>query len=141
MRPTMITICDEIQKIKHRLTVASNLGIGLPYYAAHDLLQADNNVRPKTLLEQQIVTIKEIYRERYKRYNPFYFDLNFQFDMNSWIPIKLVVEDKVKERQATDAEGIGNDQENELFQLITDGLKRFGLVVITGTILILNCFT
>ncbi len=70
-------------------------------------------------------TIKESYRQRFAKYNPFYFDLGFQFDMNSWIPIKLVVEN--------------NREENDPFQLIENGLKRNAnelkvgsLVVITG---------
>ncbi len=70
-------------------------------------------------------TIKESYRQRFAKYNPFYIDLGFQFDMNSWIPIKLVAE--------------YNREENDPFQLITNGLKsnanelKVGsLVVITG---------
>jgi hypothetical protein len=69
--------------------------------------------------------LKEIYRNLFAKYNPFYFDLGFQFDMNSWIPIKLVAEN--------------NREENDPFQLIADGLKRNtnelkvgSLVVITG---------
>ncbi len=72
-----------------------------------------------------IRTIKDSYRQRYSKYNPFHFDLGFQFDMDSWIPIKLVAEN--------------NRQENDLFQLIENGLKRNAkqlkvgsLVVITG---------
>jgi len=66
-------------------------------------------------------TIKESYRQRFAKYNPFYFDLGFQFDMNSWFPIKLV---KVK----------CSDDEKKLFdELICEGLSKSGLVVITGT--------
>ncbi len=70
-------------------------------------------------------TIKESYRQRFAKYNPFYFDLGFHFDMNSWIPIKLVAEN--------------NREDNDPFQLIENGLKRNAnelevgsLVVITG---------
>ncbi len=69
--------------------------------------------------------IKKIYQNRFAKYNPFYFDLGFQFDMNSWIPIKLVAKN--------------NQKENDPFKLIANGLKRNtnelevgSLVVITG---------
>ncbi len=69
-------------------------------------------------------TIKESYCQRFAKYNPFYFDLGFQSDMNSWFPIKLV---KVK----------GSDDEEKLLKLfdevICGELLKSGLVVITGT--------
>ncbi len=79
---------------------------------------------PKILIKPMILvksTIKEVYRTQFEKYNPFYFDLGFQFDMNSWFPIKLV---KVK----------GSDDEQKLFdELICEELSKSGLVVITGT--------
>jgi len=69
--------------------------------------------------------IKKIYQNRFAKYNPFYFDSGFQFDMNTWFPIKLVTE--------------YNREENDPFKLIENGLKRNAnelkvgsLVVITG---------
>jgi hypothetical protein len=65
--------------------------------------------------------IKNFYRNRFAKYNPFHIDLKFQFDMNTWFPIKLV---KVK----------GSDDEQKLFdELICEELSKSGLVVITGT--------
>ncbi len=69
--------------------------------------------------------LKDIYQNLFAKYDPFYFDLGFQFNTNSWIPIKLVAE--------------YNRKENDPFQLIENGLKRNAnelevgsLVVITG---------
>jgi hypothetical protein len=65
--------------------------------------------------------IKELYRNQFGEYHRFYFDLEFQFDMNLWFPIKLV---KIK----------GSDDEQKLFdELICEELSKSGLVVITGT--------
>ncbi len=69
--------------------------------------------------EQSTKMLKEIYQNRFEKYNPFFFDLGFQFDMNSWIPIKLV------------AEQDDGDEQKDHFKLIADRLKN-GLVVITG---------
>ncbi len=91
------------------------------------LIFADKYVNPDNSVDllTTMQTIKESYRQRFAKYNPFYFDLGFQFDMNSWIPIKLVAEN--------------NREQNDLFQLIENGLKRNAkqfkvgsLVVITG---------
>jgi hypothetical protein len=63
--------------------------------------------------------IKEYYRGRFEKYDPFFFELDYQFSMNSWIPIKLVAE-----------QDDGGEQKDH-FKLIADRLKN-GLVVITG---------
>jgi hypothetical protein len=69
--------------------------------------------------------IKELYRNKFAKYNPIHIDLGFQFNMNTWFPIKLLTE--------------YNREENDPFQLIANGLKRNAdelkvgsLVVITG---------
>ncbi len=84
-------------------------------------INTDDSVGLPTIIQR----IKESYHQRFAKYNPFYFNLGFQFDMNSWIPIKLVAEN--------------NREENDPFQLIADELKRNtneskvgSLVVITG---------
>ena len=71
--------------------------------------------------------IKEIYRNRFEEYYPFHIDLGFQFDMNSWIPIKLVKGNDGNEGRRTTTVAIEN-----YFELIEDGLSDNGLVVITG---------
>ena len=65
--------------------------------------------------------IKQIYRNRFAKYNPFYFELEFQFDMNSWIPIKLVNKEK--------------HEDSELFELIKNNLANDHLVIITGRVI------
>jgi hypothetical protein len=49
--------------------------------------------KPMALAES---IIKELYRNRFANYNPFHIDLGFQFNMNTWFPIKLV---KSKQRR------------------------------------------
>jgi hypothetical protein len=78
--------------------------------------------KPMVLAE---LLIKDIYRNLFKQYDPFYLKLGFKFDMNSWIPIKLVAEN--------------NREETGLFKLIKNGLESYAnelkvgsLVVITG---------
>ncbi len=106
--------------------------------------------QPATSLASATSEIKAIYRERFDKFNPFYFDLGFHFDMNSWIPIKLVAKNDGYVREEDDDEGEDDDErkedddhdekkENDPFQLIANGLKRNAnelevgsLVVITG---------
>jgi hypothetical protein len=119
-----------------------------------DIVKWLTNVRESSMQQPLTITsnsmimaatiIKEIYRDRFARYNPFYFDLGFQFDMNSWIPIKLIAKNDGDGREKDDdeSEGDGDDdarKENDSFQLIENGLKRNAnelkvgsLVVITG---------
>jgi hypothetical protein len=86
-----------------------------------------------------IQMIKNFYRNRFAEYNPFYFDLGFQFDMNSWIPIKLIkdISDYEKKRiKDIDIDIIAGDEnsaeQTELFRLIADELAETHLVIITG---------
>jgi len=134
-------IHEKLQIIRHQMTVASNLGINLAYVDSDDDEIEDNGGRhvkqsssfALTLFENSLILIKETYRKRFKYYNPFYFDLNFQFSMNSWIPIKLV-----KESNKT-ADRSDDDNPNNLFKLITTSLDECGIVVITGEFNYLQC--
>jgi hypothetical protein len=99
----------------------SNISGGIVNLIGYLTSSGSTNVNRK----QSTNMLKEIYQNLFAKYNPFYFDLGFQFDMNSWIPIKLVAEN--------------NREENDPFQLIANGLKRNAnelevgsLVVITG---------
>ncbi len=142
LRPTMIMIHKKLQIIRHQMTVASNLDINLAYVDSDDDDEIEDNggrhVKQSssytmTLLENPLILIKETYRKRFKSYNPFYFDLDFQFSMNSWIPIKLVKESNKTANRSDD------DNPNDLFKLITTSLDECGIVVITGEFNYLQC--
>jgi hypothetical protein len=132
LRFTNQTINKIVQKAfvnyRHELKSASDEKEDIEKIVANWLIDVQTEdpliiiCKPMALAES---IIKELYRNRFGEYNPFYFDLGFQFDMNSWIPIKLVAE--------------YNREENDPFQLIANGLKRNpnelkvgSLVVITG---------
>jgi hypothetical protein len=70
--------------------------------------------------------IKQSYHDQFKNYDPFYFDLSFKFDMDSWIPITL--RDDNASPPITPIE-----IDSEPFELIEANLARNGVVVITGT--------
>ncbi len=75
-------------------------------------------IKPMAMAES---IIKEIYRKRFKQYNPFHFDLGgYHFDMDSWIPIVV--------RRV-----YGTGEHKTYFQLIKDRLDNSHLAVITGT--------
>jgi hypothetical protein len=83
--------------------------------------------------------IKRTYQKEFKKYNPFNVDLGFQFDMNSWIPIKLIKDISDYEKKRTKDSNIDiiagdeNDAEQtELLRLIADELAETHLVIITG---------
>jgi hypothetical protein len=70
-----------------------------------------------------ITTIKESYRQRFEKYDPFYLGINF--DMKLWIPLKLlVVGDKV------------DNAVNDPFELIDNSLSKHNIAVITGKLIV-----
>jgi hypothetical protein len=136
----MIETGEKLQVIRNQMTAAANLGINLPLIDSDDefrdyearLHKRSSSTGP-TLIEKPLIIIKETYQERFKLYNPFYFDLDFQFSMNSWIPITLVKESNKTANKSDD------DNPNNLFKLITTSLDECGIVVITGEFNYLQC--
>jgi hypothetical protein len=66
--------------------------------------------------------IKEIYCNRFEKYDPFYLGINF--DMKLWIPLKLVV--------------VGDKVDNAIddpFELIDNSLSKHNIAVITGKLI------
>jgi hypothetical protein len=89
--------------------------------------------QPLTITRKPTATaesiLKNIYRTRFDTYNPFYIDLGLQFDMSSWIAIRLINKDNSKENIEN------NDDEQELFGQIVSALANGNLCVITGVVL------
>ena len=116
----MTKIREDISRIKHELAYASLLYESVTVIDnGGDRIRAPPlAIRIKPMARAELI-IKEIYRNRFKVYNPFYFDLGFEFEMNSWIPVTVCRQD-------------GSKYNGDPLQFVADSLAEYGLTIITG---------
>jgi hypothetical protein len=105
----------------------------------NSLRQPFDIVTKPTLLAISI--IKQVYLNKFKKYNPFNVEVGYQFDMtDSWVPIKLARDKSDREKEEDERIGVVNVNAEESsdiertdsFQLLAEELAKKHIVIVTG---------